>query len=77
MMGLGIDGWATRGFVDNDTALLEYYGAATLNITANRDSILACKCRSYAATVAAIVQKRCCSQSQHVHTHSLPVLSDL
>jgi hypothetical protein len=44
MMGLGVDGWATRGFATNDTALLEFYGAATLSMTADtRTNLLACE----------------------------------
>lgn len=30
MMGLGVDGWSTWGIRNNDTALLEYYGASDI-----------------------------------------------
>lgn len=42
MLGLGVDGWATWGIRNNDTALLEYYGATAITGT-DRDNLLACR----------------------------------
>ena len=42
MMGLGVDGWMTWGIRNNDTALLEFYGATDI-VGEDRTNLLECE----------------------------------
>jgi hypothetical protein len=72
MLGLGIDGWATAGFASNDSALLEYYGAAGLNMTAaTRTNMLQCELGSPLVDVC-MLSAVCCLMPAPMRVHVSP-----